>query len=402
MNPSYPTLYRGSVKDVLGPFDGDSPLVLFDYSDAYSVFDWGRMPDLLPKKGMALATLAAHWFEELRDPALWKEFSRSPGALALRKGSRFGAPFNEAGEALQESGLRSHYVGTVKEAGELVVEALADAPVRKVAVQQVAVIKPALTSVLGRQLPDYHATRSGAEPRLIPLEVVFRFSCPEGSSFPERFARDPSVPVCPGYPEVAAGADLSKVLFDFPVLELFTKLESTDRAISGAEGLAIAGLSARELERLLFLTAWVAGWLKWRCARVGLELADGKLEWALGPGRELWLVDAIGPDELRLTMEGVSLSKEFLRTFYRSTPWFDALGPAKVKARAQGASDWKRFVTTPPPPLPAHQKELGAQLYLALTNALTGRRYFEEAWTLPELVRRLQAHNVARGAPHGG
>ena len=50
------TLYRGSVKDVKGPWGGG---VAFDYTDAYSVFDWGRMPDLLPQKGAALATLTA-------------------------------------------------------------------------------------------------------------------------------------------------------------------------------------------------------------------------------------------------------------------------------------------------------------------------------------------------------
>lgn len=388
-----PTLYRGSVKDVLGPVEwqGQSAAV-FDYSDAYSVFDWGRMPDLLPKKGLALATLAAHWFEELAQPSLWKEFSRSPGALALRKASRFGAAFNEAGEILQAQGLRSHYLGCLADGQESVLaEPLSEqaGPVRRLLVQKVEVVKPLLTSVLGKQLPDYQATRSAPEPRLIPLEVVFRFSCPQGSSFPERFARDPGVPVCAGLPPWES-ASFDHARFDFPVLELFTKLEATDRAISGAEGLAISGLSARELEQLLYLTAWVASWLKWRCAAAGLELADGKLEWALGPGRELLLVDAIGPDELRLLVDGVSLSKEFLRTHYRGSPWYGALAPAKLKARSQGTADWKRLVGLQPPALPPEQRELASQLYLTLAHELTGHRFFSEAWGLQRLVKALK------------
>ena len=83
-------LYRGSVKDVLGPvrlFSSTQSAVIFEYSDAYSVFDWGRMPDLLTHKGEALAILAAHWFEELEKPQTWKEFSKSPEALKLAIGS---------------------------------------------------------------------------------------------------------------------------------------------------------------------------------------------------------------------------------------------------------------------------------------------------------------------------
>ena len=38
---------------------------------------------------------------ELERPESWKEFSRSPAALALRKANRWGAAFNELGETLQ-------------------------------------------------------------------------------------------------------------------------------------------------------------------------------------------------------------------------------------------------------------------------------------------------------------
>src|SRR3954469_16323481 len=112
------TIFRGSVKDLKGPVRArlerdDADAVVFEYTDAYSVFDWGKMPDALSRKGEALAVLAADWFERLEKPETWREFSRSPEALGLRKGNRFGAAFNEVGEELQTQGLRTHYLGAV-------------------------------------------------------------------------------------------------------------------------------------------------------------------------------------------------------------------------------------------------------------------------------------------------
>src|ERR1700733_14802527 len=102
-----PLLYQGSVKDVRGPLrakgageassNSNSGAVIFDYTDAYSVFDWGKMPDLLAHKGESLSIIAADWFEKIENPETWKEFSKSPSALSLRKGNRFGSSFNELG-----------------------------------------------------------------------------------------------------------------------------------------------------------------------------------------------------------------------------------------------------------------------------------------------------------------
>lgn len=38
---------------------------VFNFSDRYSVFDWGEMPDTIPDKGAAIAILGAYFFEEL-------------------------------------------------------------------------------------------------------------------------------------------------------------------------------------------------------------------------------------------------------------------------------------------------------------------------------------------------
>jgi phosphoribosylaminoimidazole-succinocarboxamide synthase len=55
-----PILYEGSVKNLRG-VDGQSPLI-FEYSNRYSVFDWGAMPDELDNKGASLAFMGNLFF----------------------------------------------------------------------------------------------------------------------------------------------------------------------------------------------------------------------------------------------------------------------------------------------------------------------------------------------------
>ena len=403
---SLPVLYRGSVKDVLGPavLDGAHGCVnaaVFEYTDAYSVFDWGRMPDALKRKGEALAILAAHWFERLAKPEIWREFSKSHEALGLRKGSRFGAAFNEIGEELQTRGLETHYLGLLEDSSAQP-RPLSEIqhPVRHLAVRHVHVVKPTMATVLGRSLPDYYETRNAPAPRLIPLEVVFRFSCPEGSSLLARVERDPGYLASIGFPETTATPGQK---WEFPIVELFTKLESSDRPVSLSEALAISGISASQLQDMLLRTAWVAGLLRWMCAQAGFELADGKLEWALSETGTCFLVDAIGPDELRLLKVGskagssrpIQLSKEFLRTFYRSTPWFEQLEQAKAHGKMRGVSDWKKWVKEKPPGLTPLYVEMATHLYLALVNQLTGKTWFPDAWTIEQVVESIERFGEA-------
>lgn len=408
-NPmSYNVLYRGSVKDVRGPVElmtgGGGPGgpavvsgVIFDYTDAYSVFDWGRMPDAIPRKGAALALIAAEWFERIERGDTWKEFSRSPDAIALRRGNRFGSLFNEIGEELQAAGVRTHYVGVLAETAGSPLQApgpvlwpgalaAAQRPTRHLAVRQVAVIKPAFQTILGRSIPNYLPTHNALPPKLIPLEVVFRFSVPEGSSLLER-ARDPGYLASIGFGDsrIEPGAR-----WEFPVLEIFTKLEPSDRPLSLTEALAISGLGGDQMQRMLLKTAWVAGYLRSICARRSIELADGKLEWAVSEDGGIFLVDAVGPDELRLLKDGVQLSKEFLRIHYRQTSWYRNVMRARELAQKQGIAEWKKFVGDQPPPLSPQFRELASNLYMSLANELTGRNWFPEAWSLARVVEGIQ------------
>lgn len=386
-------LDSGSIKDRIGPvYSGGTEAIIMEFADAYSIFDWGKMPDLLPRKGEALALMTADFMEKLERPETWKEFSKSPEALGLRKSNRFGGLFNEVGEELQSLGLRTYLMGALESApaSREVFPKSTDqlrAPIRHLATLPVSVVKPRMSSVLGRTLPDYYPTRTSPLPRLIPLMVHFQFGCDESSGLVERVAYDPSYLTSLGFGHLKA--ELGQK-WDFPLLELFTKLESTERPVLLAEALAISGVSAVLLQELLLKSAWIGGVLKYLCARRGFELRGGKLEWALSADSKCFLVDLLGPDELKLFKDGVSFSKDFLKSYYKRTRWGQAVETAKAQAKAAGSSEWKKGVHEAPPTLPLQHKELATHLYLCLANELTGRKWFPEAWNLEQLMNRIR------------
>jgi phosphoribosylaminoimidazole-succinocarboxamide synthase len=109
----------------------------------------------------------------------------------------------------------------------------------------------------------------------------------------------------------------------------------------------------------------------------GVKLWDGKLEFSFGKSlssdqRELRLVDSIGPDELRLTYEGLPLSKEFLRQIYGDSPWAQAVKKAKEIAKERGTPDWKKICSEElkqnPEKLSSEQISVSSLLYQALAN----------------------------------
>lgn len=310
-------IYRGSVKDL---YEAGGELV-FVYSDRYSVYDWGEMPDAIPHKGAALASLAASFFEYLH-----------------------------------AQGIPSHY--------------LRQAGVNRIAVQPVQVLRPAWQA--GRY--DYSAYAARPLHALVPLEVIFRHRLALGNSLQRRLAADP------GYLQDLGLAALpaDDAVFDPPLIEFSTKLESTDRYLGRSELAALDVLSGAELARLRQQARAIAGRLQALLAPLDVALWDGKVEFAWGggvwPERELLLVDSIGPDELRLTYQGLPLSKEFLRQIYADTPWLQAVRRAKQLARERRTPDWKTICVDElgqqPAPLSAAQREVASLLYQALANGV--------------------------------
>lgn len=386
-------LYSGSVKDVYSTSGGSS--YVFDFSDRYSIFDWGEMPDLLPGKGEALALMGDLFFRYLGEASTWANWQLPEKYPKFWRDSFTSSPVFKN---LRREGVRHHSVGLINEAGELLPPGK---PSKRLAVK--ALSRPAAPSrqESGKVVFDYSAYAERPASCLVPLEVVFRFGAPEGSSFLGRAEK------IPGYAQSFGFADSPKAgeAFPYPIVEFFTKLEPSDRFLTREETMQVGGLSQAELDDLVAVTLLLALRLKDIFSPLGLELWDGKFEFAFTPpsepgaARGFLLVDSIGPDELRLIgPEGVHFSKEFLRRVYRGSPWYDSMEKAKALAKERGLKDWKKIceeeLKSFPEKLPQEAFESARLMYPSLVNALSllflNKPAYEGVPGVPELCHRIK------------
>ncbi|APX97062.1 phosphoribosylaminoimidazolesuccinocarboxamide synthase [Natronorubrum daqingense] len=318
----------------------------FVFTDAYSVFDWGKMPDQIPEKGASLCAMGAYNFE-----------------------------------LLESEGVPTHYRG-VLEQGEVVPLEEASRPPWEMAIDLTQV--PDLPND-GREYDYDHYHEAAGENYLIPLEIVFRNRVPIGSSLRRR--TDPS----------DHGLDFDEwpegvVELEEPIVEFSTKYEEGDRYLAREEADAIAGRAAisdleslaREVNRVITEQAESADLVhedgKIECLYYGAAAAaDG--ERANGPvSGEVRVADVVGTfDENRFSYEGTQLSKEVLRQYHKRTQpeWVQAVKDAKAEARESDVADWKSLCEAEPDPLEDDVIELARNLYCAGANAYTGHELFD-------------------------
>lgn len=308
------TVYKGSSKNVIIP--ADRAYAVFEFTNRYSIFDWGEMPDLLDKKGEALAVTGALFFE-----------------------------------MLHARGIQHHFLGLVDENFDTLGPG---ATSRFMKVKAVNVHRP-LATLSGY---DYSFYNQHPVDCLVPLEVIFRWGAPKGSSVLKR------------HPEIKEGTR-----FPRPIVEFTTKLERGDRLLSRGEAMTIAGLTEKEMQRLTDLTIQSATHLRDLIELMGGELWDGKFEWAFTgnpDARDFMMVDAIGLDEIRVMYQQQTLSKEFLRTYYRNSPWEKALGTAKAQTKT--GEDFCQYcrdvLGQSPEPLAPSVKLAAEMMYPSFANDL--------------------------------
>ncbi|MES2527580.1 MAG: phosphoribosylaminoimidazolesuccinocarboxamide synthase [Bdellovibrionota bacterium] len=279
-------VHKGSTKDVFQLGEN----YLFQFSDRYSVFDWGEMPDHLEGKGIALA-----------------DFTKKMYAI------------------LGQRGVSHHLQSVPCSSNEIVVK-----PFRVVRDQKI--------------MPK-------EENIFVPLEVIFRMGVAKGSSLLKRFP----------------GQYVENQMFDKPMIEFTTKLERFDRPLTHEEAKEISNLNDVEWKNLIETTEKIAMTLKETFAFGEITLWDGKVEFAAGTGfnREIVLVDSIGPDELRLTKDGVQLSKEIIRQYYKGTEWQMRLDETKRKHGEQ----FKDYIS-PPEKLNREFKSAVEEMYKLLPDLL--------------------------------
>lgn len=257
-------VHKGSTKDVYQKGSN----FLFKFSDRYSVFDWGEMPDLLEGKGTSLAEFTK---------ILYSEIARN--------------------------GIKHHLVHS-------------DTNKNEIEVTPFAVIRD------GSSI----ATKENV---FIPLEVIFRMGFAKGSSLKKK--KNQSEWMEAGYDRVYSELEMFNVpMIEFTTkLERFDRplTHAEARELSGLNenewnSLLQVTNSVAMILRNTFEKSGITLW------DGKIELAAGAY---LGTDREIILVDSIGPDELRLTKNNIQLSKEIIRQYYRQTEWYSQLEKVKEK-----------------------------------------------------------------------
>ena len=388
--------YEGSVKRVLSsPTQSDK--LWFDFTDDYSVFDWGKMPDTIGNKGRALTLMGAFFFSELAKPEFWKDLQNSKflqkfDADFLKE--RFKNNFYNSPWGLTTHGLPSHYAGLTDAQGQSLSmdDAIKSSGKLLMEVDKAHVFRPTDSKILNQNLFFYPAVPQVKQIRLIPLEIVFRFGMPGGSSLEERLKKDDTYAQTLGLKKMPE----SNQWFDRPVIEFFTKLEPKDRFLSYQEAVVLSQLGKATFEKATEMALDVALALHDIFGKHGMELWDGKIELleeqdGEGNARVL-LADSVGPDELRVLVDGQQLSKEMLRQFYRGSQWESALKKAQTLAKQKATLDWKSICENElgqsPEPLPADFKQHVDNLYCMLTNTLMERQVFSDCPDLKTFVAR--------------
>ncbi|MCX8153546.1 MAG: phosphoribosylaminoimidazolesuccinocarboxamide synthase [Candidatus Bathyarchaeota archaeon] len=346
----------GSVKDLevlQKPTRDMMGIGRFHFSDRYSVFDWGEMPDHIDRKGAALCLMGAYCFE-------W----------------------------LESEGVETHYRGLVDKNGKIVTfEELAE-PTSTMEVNLVNVYRPEARVVNGKLEYDYSFYTPTLRNFLIPLEIIYRNGLPEGSSVFKRLEQGKITIADLGldhYPR--PGERLAKPIFD-----VSTKLEETDRYVTWKEAKKIAGLNDQEVNAVKEVLSKVNDAISRIASHAGLENEDGKIELAFDSERRLMVVDVVGTlDECRFTYDGIHVSKEVARQFYKKTSWYSDVEEAKRAAEKQGVKDWKSLCKSQPPKLDVRLKTIISEMYMAAANELTDRKLFD-APRLAEVIREYREY----------
>ncbi|MCX7832804.1 MAG: phosphoribosylaminoimidazolesuccinocarboxamide synthase [Ignavibacteria bacterium] len=336
----------GSVKDltvIKSACENSLGLGRFTFSDRYSVFDWGEMPDKITNKGAAIAILGAYFFEKL-----------------------------------ESLGIPTHYIGLV-ENGETKKLSQLNSISNTMEIKLLRVVKPKLVNG-NYDYSEYKFQKNGF---LIPLEIIYRNYLPPGSSVFRRLEKGEITPEDLGLDSMP----VPNQKLQNPIVDFSTKLEITDRYIKPAEAKEISALSDAELDNLINLTLKINNLITDEFSKFGMINEDGKIEVGFDLERKIILVDVLGTlDECRFTYEGLPVSKEIARIFYRKTQWYQEVEEAKKKDR----QNWKQICKLNPDPLPEKLASLISQVYCSCTNEITGREWFKDIPPLKNILTEIK------------
>ncbi len=263
-----------ALKVVREPASGAPGIGEFRFTDHYSIYDLGKMPDQLPGKGEATCRIAARNFRELA-----------------------------------AQGIPTHYLGSPAH--------------DRIEFQLLQVI-----------YPQRERIRPGTVGYFVPLQVVFRNRLPPGASVFRRLAGGTITPADLGLDaSPQPGVQLPR-----PLIEYMTKLDEMDEYIPRAAARELAGLTEMQMKRIEELVLAVNQVLARMAREAALCLADGKLEFGVDGRGELMVVDVAGaPDDTRYLLGERHVSKQVLRDCYEGTGLRQQVRQWAVQGRPAGA-----------------------------------------------------------------
>ncbi|MEV0316694.1 phosphoribosylaminoimidazolesuccinocarboxamide synthase [Nonomuraea fuscirosea] len=225
----------------------------FEYTDTYTVFHYGRMPDLIPGKGEAICRMAVSNFRRL-----------------------------------EEAGVRTHFRRFI--------------PPNTIEFDLARVPNP-----------DAGPLAPGERNYLVPVQIVFRNELPQGSSVHRRLGSGELTPAEVGLRDIpVAGEKL-----EHPFIEYATMLQDVNRFVSSSEAQRLAGLRDEPFQVMHDTAVKVNEVLTEHAAKLGLSHCDGKAEFLVSSDARIVLADSPGtPDESRLMYDGVHCGKQVLRNWY--------------------------------------------------------------------------------------
>lgn len=332
----------GSVKDLVvdsSPTEIELGLGKFLFSDRFSVFDWGEMPNHIPLKGASLALMGAMSFE-----------------------------------LLESSGFNTHYIGLID--GDVIkpLNKLSK-PSNIMCIKLTNVYKPKFTEQ-GYDYSFFEDKQGVLDNYLIPLECVYRNGLPLGSSIFNKINQGKLTLKELGLAQMPKSGDmLSKPLYDFS-----TKLEeSGDRMIKDRkELLQISGLTENQFFGLEDEIRRANDIITKHCERVGLINYDGKIE-LMKYQNKFYFVDVLGtPDECRFSLGNLQVSKEVIRQWYKKNDsvWASAVDSYKNKYNV----DWRQEMINnglEPASLPSDFLNLVSEMYAACANTYCKKKFFD-------------------------
>lgn len=240
-----------------------------EHHNAYSVGDYGMMPDRIPGKSRMLHRMTNHFFR-----------------------------------LLEHEGIPNHYIG--------------DLGNRRVRVK------------IAERITEYSQIRPGMEYFFIPIEVVVSNILTPIASAHGRLRRGVDNPTEYGLPEGHVPGDNEIVILPESVITLSTKIEAEDVYRDEEVMMELAGINEDELARMKGIALGVNRAIAEDARIKGFALADGKLEFAMGRRGELYVVDTCYTwDENRILYDDVDFSKQTARNYYRLIGWWDKLKKAQ-------------------------------------------------------------------------